>query len=266
MSAYLEKHNKAYSTSSEKAYSTDANILGATHEAKDLEYLENSLHIVEPIMGAAFWKQEVNIEPEEVEVEFEQGLPKAINGKSFANTVDLLLEANQVGGRHGLGMSDQIENRVIEAKSRGIYEAPGMALLHICYERLLSATHNEQMLDLYFGQGRSLAKLLYQGRWYDPESLLIQDSLCRYIARPIAGKVRLCLRRGDDYSILQTKAENTAYHPEKLSMEKTKNAFTPLERSGALAIQDLGIEANRNLMQSFDSIRGRNVIRHNPRQ
>ncbi len=251
MSDYLEKHNKAYSMTSEKAYSTDANILGATHEAKDLEFLHKSMHIVEPIMGLAFWNQDVEIQPEEVEIEFHQGYPVAVNGHKFSNTVELLLLANEIGGRHGLGMSDQIENRVIEAKSRGIYEAPGMTLLHICYERLLAATHNEQMLDLYFSQGRYLAKLLYQGRWYDPEAQLIKDSLCCWLARPISGKVSLCLRRGDDYSILCTNAIHTAYHPEKLSMEKTDSAFSPQDRIGALAIQDLGISANRQLLDSY---------------
>lgn len=247
MSEFLTEIGLPFPASAEKAYSTDANMLGATHEAKDLEYLDKGLHIVEPLMGVPHWKQEVAIAPEEVVVEFEQGFPVAINGERLA-PVDIILLGNEIGGRHGLGMSDQIENRVIEAKSRGIYEAPGMALLHVCYERLLSAVHNENTLDFYFTQGRRLGRLLYEARWFDPEAMLLKEAMHKWIARPITGKVVLELRRGDDYTILDTKAAYSAYQPDKLSMEKTASAFTPADRIGSLEVLDLGVSDNRNLL------------------
>ena len=257
MSAFLEANGKPYRTSSEKAYSTDANMLGATHEAKSLEYLNQSLHIVEPIMGVRFWDPSVAIENAEVQVEFFEGRPVRLNDVRFENDLTAyFLEANRVGGSHGLGMSDQIENRVIEAKSRGIYEAPGMALTFICYERLLSAVHNENTLELYAGLGRTLARRLYEGRWYDPEAMLLKDALARWIATPVSGIVTLELRRGDDYSILNTEASGAAYGPEKLSMEKTAGAFTPADRIGALGMQDIGLIDNRNLLLRYFGAEG----------
>jgi len=256
MSEYLEKIGLPYKTSVEKAYSTDSNMLGATHEAKDLEFLDRGIRIVDPIMGKAFWKNDVQIEAETVTVEFKNGVPVSLNGRSFSSLAELFLEANRIGGRHGLGMSDQIENRVIEAKSRGIYESPGMALLHISYERLLSAVHNEQTLDLYFTFGRRLGRLLYEGRWYDPEALILRESLSRWIALPISGKVELELRRGEDYSILSTQSEYSSYSPEKLSMERSEGMFGPLERIGALEMQNLNIQDTRNLLQHLMSIPG----------
>ncbi len=251
MSAYLTRIGKPYRMSAEKAYSTDSNMLGATHEAKDLEYLDRGFNIVEPIMGVAFWRHDVPVVPEDVSVEFQDGLPISVNGRAFDSLAELLLEANRVAGRHGLGMSDQIENRVIEAKSRGIYEAPGMALLHIAFERLLSAIHNENTLDAYFTMGRRLGRLLYEGRWYDPEALILKDGVSRWVAGAVSGRVELELRRGDDYSILRTEAEYSAYHPEKLSMEKTEGAFTPEDRIGALEMQNLGIGDNRGLLTHY---------------
>ena len=251
MSDYLEKHKKPYSMSAEKAYSTDANLLGATHEAKKLEFLEESMYVVEPIMGLAHWKKDLKIEAEEVKVEFERGRPLSINDHKCKDGLEFFTMANEIGGRHGLGMSDQIENRVIEAKSRGIYEAPGMKLLHICYERLLSAVHNENILDLYFIEGRRLARLLYEGRWYDPEALLLKRALGASLAAPLTGHVILELRRGDDYTILKTQAPQSSYSPESLSMEKTENAFSPRDRIGTLHIQDLGIGLNRALIQGY---------------
>jgi argininosuccinate synthase len=232
----------------DKAYSTDANVLGATHEAKDLELLDKNVTIVDPIMGVAFWKKDVAIEAERVEIEWSSGVPSRINGRSFDSLLDLFLEANRLGGRHGLGMSDQIENRVIEAKSRGIYEAPGMALLHVAYERLLSAIHNENTLDLYFSLGRRLGRLLYEGKWYDPEALMLKETLQKWVSVPVSGTVVLELRRGEDFSILSTHAEYSAYAPDKLSMEKTASAFTPEDRIGALEIQNLSIESNREFL------------------
>ncbi len=256
MAEYLVSLGMPYRMGVEKAYSTDANVLGATHEAKDLEHLDKGIRIVEPIMGAAFWKKDVEIEPEEVTVEFAQGLPVAINGKSFATPFELFLEANRIGGRHGLGMSDQIENRVIEAKSRGIYEAPGMALLHIVYERLLSAIHNENTQDLYFVQGRRLGRLLYEGKWFDPEAMLLKDAFTRWISPAITGSVRLELRRGDDYTLVETKAPYMAYAPDKLSMEKVEQAFfTPEDRIGALEMQSLSVADNREfLLHHIESV------------
>src|SRR5690349_21679813 len=213
MSEWLLAHNLPYRDSTEKAYSTDANIWGATHEAKSLEHLDAGIEIVDPIMGVRFWDPAVEIAPEDVTIGFEQGRPVTINGKEFASAVDLVLEANAIGGRHGLGMSDQIENRVIEAKSRGIYEAPGMALLHASYERLLSAIHNESTTDLYFSLGRRLGRFLYEGKWFDPEALLLKDSLTRWIAPSITGEVTLRLRRGEDYSVLDTTGPAFSYHP-----------------------------------------------------
>ena len=246
MSEYLIKHGLPYKMGTEKAYSTDSNVLGATHEAKDLELLSSGIRIVNPIMGAAHWKKDVAIEAEEITIAFQQGVPVSINGKTFGSTFELFLECNRIGGRHGLGMSDQIENRVIDAKSRGIYEAPGMALLHLVYERLLSAIHNENTLDAYFVQGRRLGRLLYEGKWYDPEAMMIKDALTRWVAPSITGEVTVELRRGDDYSIVDTKAEYMAYAPEKLSMEKVEDApFTPEDRIGALEMQSLNVTDNR---------------------
>jgi argininosuccinate synthase len=248
MSDYLAGLGKPYKMSAEKAYSTDANVLGATHEAKDLERLDRGMHIVEPIMGRPFWKEGEPIDRETVVIEFTAGVPKKLNGKSFDKLIDVFLEANAIGGRHGLGMSDQIENRVIEAKSRGIYEAPGMALLHLAYERLLSAVHNENTLDLYFTWGRRLGRLLYQGRWYDPEAMVLKEGLRKCVAAPITGSVTLELRRGDDYTLLDTRAAVSAYDPDKLSMEKTEGAFTPEDRIGALEMAALSVLANRKLL------------------
>jgi argininosuccinate synthase len=230
MSEWLTEHGLAYGASPEKAYSTDANLLGATHEAKDLELLSTSMKIVEPIMGVAFWDPDVEIEPEVVTIQFEGGLP-------VGDPLEVIRWANEVGGRHGLGMSDQIENRVVEAKSRGIYEAPGMALLHIAYERLLSAIHNEATLERYAADGRRLGRLLYEGRWLDPQALMLRDALQRWIASVVAGEVTIELRRGDDYTILDTQGEALTYDPERLSMERSATAFTPRDRIGQLAVQ-----------------------------
>ncbi len=249
MSEYIESLGLPYPVSTEKAYSTDSNVLGATHEAKDLEYLKNGMRIVTPIMGVKHWDPQVDIPAEEVTVEFERGVPVAINQTRFSNMIDLMLAANAVGGRHGLGMSDQIENRVIDAKSRGIYEAPGMALLHIVYERLLSAIHNENTLDQYFGLGRRLGRLLYEGRWFDPECMMLKDGLTRWIAPGVNGTVTLELRRGDDYTIVDTRADYMSYGPEKLSMEKVEDApFTPEDRIGALEMLNLNVTDNREFL------------------
>ena len=247
MSLYLEKVGKPYRMGTEKAYSTDANVLGATHEAKDLERLDTGMRIVEPIMGVAHWKPEVEINTEEVTIGFEQGVPATIDGKRFGSLFELFVECNRIGGRHGLGMSDQIENRVIDAKSRGIYEAPGMALLHVVYERLLSAIHNENTLDTYAVWGRRLGRLLYEGKWYDPEACMIKDALQRWVAPSVTGSVTLELRRGDDYTILDTRAEHMAYAPDKLSMERVEAPpFTPEDRIGALELQNLSVLDNRD--------------------
>ncbi|MCL2723976.1 MAG: argininosuccinate synthase [Polyangiaceae bacterium] len=254
MSRFLESVNLPYSMKAEKAYSTDSNMLGATHEAKDLEELDRGIEIVDPIMGVAHWKSSVAIKTERVHIAFERGVPVSIasdsrDQKRFSSLAEIILEANKVGGRHGLGMSDQIENRVIEAKSRGIYEAPGMALLHIAYERLLSAIHNENTLDQYFTLGRRLGRLLYEGRWYDPEARLLKDALVRGIASLVTGSVELELRRGDDYSIHKTVAEAATYAPDKLSMEKTQEPpFLPEDRIGALEMQTLSILDSRSLL------------------
>jgi argininosuccinate synthase len=249
MSEYLEKQGLPYTMSKEKAYSTDANVLGATHEAKDLEFLNSGMRIVDPIMGVAHFRSGVAVPSEEVTVEFDRGVPVAINGTRFTTLLDVVQEANRVGGRHGLGMSDQIENRVIDAKSRGIYEAPGMALLHIVYERLLSAIHNENTLDQYFVLGRKLGRLLYEGRWFDPECMMLKDALTRWIAPSVSGKVTLELRRGDDYTIVNTEAAYMAYDPEKLSMERVEDAaFSPEDRIGALEMQNLNVTDNRKFL------------------
>jgi argininosuccinate synthase len=251
MSEYLVSLGLPYTMATEKAYSTDANILGATHEAKALERLDVSMRIVEPIMGVAHWRSDVNVEAEEVTVELSRGAPVALNGIKHARLTDAMRALNAIGGRHGLGMSDQIENRVIDAKSRGIYEAPGMALLSIVYERLLSAVHNENTTDLYFSLGRKLGRFLYEGRWYDPEALILKEALARWIAAGVTGTVTLELRRGDDYTLLDTKAERSAYDPHKLSMEKTESAFSPADRIGALEMQSLGVLDNRELLLHF---------------
>jgi argininosuccinate synthase len=249
MSQYLAKIGKPYKMGVEKAYSTDANLLGATHEAKDLERLDTGMKIVEPIMGVAHWKPETQIAAEEVTLGFEQGRPTTLNGTRYESLLELFIEANKIGGRHGLGMSDQIENRVIDAKSRGIYEAPGMALLHVVYERLLSAIHNENTLDLYCTLGRRLGRLLYEGKWFDPEACLLKDGLTRWVAPSVTGEVKLELRRGDDYTIVSTRAEYMSYGPDKLSMEKVAEpAFTPEDRIGALELQNLSVGDNRDLL------------------
>ncbi len=246
MSEFLIRHGFDYKMSVEKAYSTDSNLLGATHEAKDLEHLNSGIRIVNPIMGVAFWKPEVEVKPEEVAVRFEEGVPVALNGRTFGDPVALFLEANAVGGRHGLGMSDQIENRIIEAKSRGIYEAPGMALLHIAYERLVTGIHNEDTIEQYRINGLKLGRLLYQGRWFDPQALMLRETAQRWVARAVTGEVTLELRRGNDYSILNTESPNLTYAPERLSMEKVEDApFTPADRIGQLTMRNLDITDTR---------------------
>ena len=246
MSQYLNEHSYHYKMSAEKAYSTDSNLLGATHEAKDLEYLNSSIHIVAPIMGVAFWREDVAIATEAVRVRFAEGVPVALNGREYADPVELMLEANRIGGRHGLGMSDQIENRIIEAKSRGIYEAPGMALLHLAYERLVTGIHNEDTIEQYRINGIRLGRLLYQGRWFDPQALMLRETAQRWVAKAITGEVTLELRRGNDYSILNTESPNLTYQPERLSMEKVEDAaFTPLDRIGQLTMRNLDITDTR---------------------
>ena len=246
MSQFLIDNGFDYKMSKEKAYSTDSNMLGATHEAKDLEFLDASMHIVEPIMGVAFWDENVKIDKETVTVRFEQGMPVAINDETFDSPVDLILKANEIGGRHGLGMSDQIENRIIEAKSRGIYEAPAMALLHIAYERLLTGIHNEDTIEQYRINGLRLGRLLYQGRWFDSQALMLRETAQRWVAKAITGEVTLELRRGNDYTILNTKSDNLTYQPERLSMEKVEDAaFTPMDRIGQLTMRNLDISDTR---------------------
>ena len=246
MSEFLQAHELPYRASKEKAYSTDANMLGATHEAKDLEFLDKGMDIVEPIMGVRHWDSAVNIDEEEITIVFKRGMPDSINGKTFESSVALLEEANRIGGRHGLGMSDQIENRIIEAKSRGIYEAPGMALLHIVYERLLAGIHNEDSIDNYRMLGRRLGTLLYQGRWFDPQSMMLRDTLQRWIGQVVSGSVTLRLRRGDDYTLVRTESDNLTYRPENLSMERVEDeAFSPVDRIGQLSMRNLDIEDSR---------------------
>jgi argininosuccinate synthase len=246
MSEFLIANGFDYKMSVEKAYSTDSNMLGATHEAKDLEHLNAGIRIVNPIMGVAFWREDVAVKAEEVTVRFEDGQPVALNGQSFANPVDLILKANEIGGRHGLGMSDQIENRIIEAKSRGIYEAPGLALLHIAYERLVTGIHNEDTIEQYRINGLKLGRLLYQGRWFDPQAIMLREASQRWVARAVTGEVTVELRRGNDYSILNTESPNLTYAPERLSMEKVEDApFTPLDRIGQLTMRNLDITDTR---------------------
>ena len=254
MSEWLVANNLPYRDSTEKAYSTDANILGATHEAKTLENLDASLEIVEPIMGVRFWDESVKIASEDVTITYNQGMPVAINGKEFSDVVELMKEANAIGGRHGLGMTDQIENRIIEAKSRGIYEAPGMALFFIAYERLLSAIHNEDTIANYHAEGRRLGRLLYEGRWFDPQALMLRESLQRWVASAVTGEVTIRLRRGDDYSIMNTCGPALSYHPEKLSMERTENAaFGPTDRIGQLTMRNLDIADTRAKLELYQA-------------
>ena len=254
MSEWLVANNLPYRDSTEKAYSTDANILGATHEAKTLENLDASLEIVEPIMGVRFWDESVKIASEDVTITYNQGIPVAINGKEFTDVVELMKEANLIGGRHGLGMTDQIENRIIEAKSRGIYEAPGMALFFIAYERLLSAIHNEDTIANYHAEGRRLGRLLYEGRWFDPQALMLRESLQRWVASAVTGEVTIRLRRGDDYSIINTCGPALSYHPEKLSMERTENAaFGPTDRIGQLTMRNLDIADTRAKLELYQA-------------
>jgi len=252
MSEWLQARKLPYRASTEKAYSTDANMLGATHEAKSLENLDTSYEIVEPIMGVKFWDANVKIDSEDVTVTFRQGRPVAINGKEYKDAVELMLEANAIGGRHGLGMSDQIENRIIEAKSRGIYEAPGMALIFAAYERLLSAIHNEDTIANYHAEGRRMGRLLYEGRWLDPQTLMLRESLTKWVASAVNGSVTLRLRRGDDYTIIDTRGEGFSYHPEKLSMERTEDsAFGPTDRIGQLTMRNLDIQDTRNKLDLY---------------
>ena len=254
MSEWLVAHNLPYRDSTEKAYSTDANILGATHEAKNLESLDASIEIVQPIMGVRFWDASVAIPSEDVKIEYLQGRPVALNGRHFDDVVELMKEANAIGGRHGLGMADQIENRIIEAKSRGIYEAPGMALLFIGYERLLSAIHNEDTIANYHAEGRRLGRLLYEGRWLDPQSLMLRESLQRWVASAVTGEVTLRLRRGDDYSVINTSGPHLSYHPDKLSMERTEDAaFGPTDRIGQLTMRNLDIADTREKLELYRS-------------
>src|SRR6187401_289525 len=245
MSEYMQRAGLAYKMSVEKAYSTDSNILGATHEAKDLEQLNCGVKIVEPIMGVPFWREDLTVKPETVTIRFEEGWPVALNGAAYEDRVALLRDANSIGGRHGLGMSDQIENRIIEAKSRGIYEAPGMALLHATYERLVTGIHNEDTIEQYRDMGRRLGRLLYQGRWFDPQAMMLRETSQRWIARAITGEVTLQLRRGNDYSLLDTTSPNLTYHPERLTMEKGESMFTPQDRIGQLTMRNLDITDTR---------------------
>jgi argininosuccinate synthase len=247
MSEYMIRHGFDYKMSVEKAYSTDSNILGATHEAKDLEFLDKGMTIVQPIMGVAFWRDDVTVKKETVTIRFEEGHAVAINGRTFSTALDMFLEANAIGGRHGLGMSDQIENRIIEAKSRGIYEAPGLALLYIAYERLVTGIHNEDTIEQYRNSGRRLGRLLYQGRWFDSQSLMLRETAQRWVARAITGEVTIELRRGNDYSIMNTESPNLTYKPERLTMEKGEEVFfTPQDRIGQLTMRNLDIIDTRD--------------------
>ena len=254
MSEYLIAAGFDYKMSTEKAYSTDSNMLGATHEAKDLELLNKGLSIVNPIMGVAFWREDVPVKAETVSVRFEEGQPVALNGATFPDAVALFDEANRIGGRHGLGTSDQIENRIIEAKSRGIYEAPGMALLHIAYERLVTGIHNEDTIEQYRHNGRRLGRLLYQGRWFDPQCLMLRETAQRWVARAVSGEVTLELRRGNDYTIVDTTSPNLTYHPERLSMEKVEGAFTPADRIGQLTMRNLDIQDTRGKLGIYTQV------------
>jgi argininosuccinate synthase len=250
MSEYMRRAGLPYKMTAEKAYSTDSNILGATHEAKDLERLDTGIRIVEPIMGVPFWRDDTSITREEVSIRFEEGRPVALNGISFSDAVQLMLEANRIGGRHGLGMSDQIENRIIEAKSRGIYEAPGVALLFIAYERLITGIHNEDTIEQYRENGRRLGRLLYQGRWFDPQAMMLRES-SHWVSRVITGEVVLELRRGNDYSILDTRSPNLTYKPERLTMEKGASTFTPRDRVGQLTMRNLDIVDTRDKLLTY---------------
>ncbi len=251
MSEYMNKAGFAYRMSTEKAYSTDSNILGATHEAKDLEFLNKGITIVQPIMGAASWREDVEVKPETVSIRFDEGRPIALNGTTFDDQVELMLEANAIGGRHGLGMSDQIENRIIEAKSRGIYEAPGMALLFIGYERLITGIHNEDTIEQYRESGRRLGRLLYQGRWFDPQALMLREAAQRWVSRAVTGEVTLQLRRGNDYSILNTESPHLTYKPERLTMEKGESVFSPQDRIGQLTMRNLDISDTRDKLLTY---------------
>jgi len=251
MSEYLQAAGLDYRMSTDKAYSTDSNLLGATHEAKDLEQLNCGIDIVAPIMGVAFWRQDVTIVPERVTIGFENGVPVTLNGERPGSALALFEQANQIGGRHGLGMSDQIENRIIEAKSRGIYEAPGMALLFIAYERLVTAIHNEDTLEQYRNNGRRIGRLLYQGRWFDPQCLMLRDSAQRWVARAISGEVTLELRRGNDYSIVDTRGPHLAYHPERLTMESGQGLFTAQDRIGQLTMRNMDIIDTREKLDAY---------------
>jgi argininosuccinate synthase len=246
MSAFMTAHGFGYKMSAEKAYSTDSNMLGATHEAKDLEFLNSGIRIVNPIMGVPFWKDDCVVKAEEVSVRFEEGRPVALNGVEYSDLVSLILKANEIGGRHGLGLSDQIENRIIEAKSRGIYEAPGLALLFIAYERLVTGIHNEDTIEQYRDNGRKLGRLLYQGRWFDSQAIMLRETAQRWVASAITGAVTMELRRGNDYSLLNTESPNLTYAPERLSMEKVEDApFSPLDRIGQLTMRNLDITDTR---------------------
>jgi argininosuccinate synthase len=251
MSEYMRRVGLPYHMSAEKAYSTDSNMLGATHEAKDLERLDTGITIVDPIMGTASWRDDVAVRREEVTVRFEEGQPVAINGFTFTDAVQMMMEANRIGGRHGLGMSDQIENRIIEAKSRGIYEAPGMALLFIAYERLVTGIHNEDTIEQYRDNGRRLGRLLYQGRWFDPQAMMLRETAQRWVARAVTGEVTIELRRGNDYSILNTSSPNLTYKPERLTMEKGESMFTPLDRIGQLTMRNLDIVDTRDKLFTY---------------
>ncbi|MBM3809041.1 MAG: argininosuccinate synthase [Acidimicrobiia bacterium] len=255
MSEYMIRHGFKYKMSVEKAYSTDSNILGATHEAKDLECLNKGITIVQPIMGVAFWRDDVTVQPETVSIRFDEGHPVAINGTSFPTALEMFVKANEIGGRHGLGMSDQIENRIIEAKSRGIYEAPGLALLYIAYERLVTGIHNEDTIEQYRSNGRRLGRLLYQGRWFDSQSLMLRETAQRWVARAVTGEVTIELRRGNDYSILNTESPNLTYKPERLTMEKGDEVFfTPQDRIGQLTMRNLDIIDTREKLLIYQQI------------
>ena len=254
MSAFMTANGFAYKMSAEKAYSTDSNLLGATHEAKDLEHLDSGIKIVNPIMGVPFWRDDCAVKAEKVVVRFEEGQPTALNGKTFADPVALFLEANAIGGRHGLGMSDQIENRIIEAKSRGIYEAPGMALLFIAYERLVTGIHNEDTIEQYRNNGRRLGRLLYQGRWFDPQTLMLRETAQRWVASAITGEVTIELRRGNDYSLLDTTSPNLTYHPERLTMESGTGMFTPADRIGQLTMRNMDIADTREKLGVYNNV------------
>jgi argininosuccinate synthase len=254
MSAFMTSHGFGYKMSAEKAYSTDSNMLGATHEAKDLEFLNSGMKIVNPIMGVPFWKDDCVVKAEEVSVRFEEGRPVALNGVEYPDLVSLILEANRIGGRHGLGMSDQIENRIIEAKSRGIYEAPGLALLFIAYERLVTGIHNEDTIEQYRDNGRKLGRLLYQGRWFDSQAIMLRETAQRWVASAVTGTVTIELRRGNDYSLLNTESPNLTYAPERLSMEKVEDApFSPLDRIGQLTMRNLDITDTRAKLQVYSN-------------